>query len=305
MNQRRYFRFCSALLILFMMISFISVLPGTNAYAETTPTETVISDTLPEFLIPVTPLTEVPEGYVGIYTKEDLNDVRNHLTQNYILMNDIVFTEEDFVVGGDYYNNGACWIPMGVSGLNLGYAGTFDGNGYAVRNLKCVTTDLEGGMFLGIRYDGIIKNLGLLNCEITSIFSAAGIGSGFGTFENCTVSGKITAQNANGVAAGAKKITYCMNQAEVTSVLDDAYGVSASGICPYPNDISYCVNLGKVSAIDETQEGTIYTASAGGITIKPVYSLYSCTNYGEVYAVLLYNHQYGYLCECRGHSCRV
>ena len=35
----------------------------------------------------------VPAGYTGIYTVEDLYNVRNDLTGNYILMNDIDLTE--------------------------------------------------------------------------------------------------------------------------------------------------------------------------------------------------------------------
>ena len=47
-------------------------------------------------------LTTVPQGYTGIYTKADLDDVRNNLAGNYILMNDIVFAAEDFAEGGAY-----------------------------------------------------------------------------------------------------------------------------------------------------------------------------------------------------------
>ena len=46
-------------------------------------------------------LTEVPEGYVGVYTIEDLYCVRNDLTANYILMNDIDLTEAP-AEGGDW-----------------------------------------------------------------------------------------------------------------------------------------------------------------------------------------------------------
>ena len=41
-------------------------------------------------------LTDVPDGYVGIYTKSDLDNIRNNLSGNYILMNDIDFSSDDF-----------------------------------------------------------------------------------------------------------------------------------------------------------------------------------------------------------------
>ena len=77
--------------------------------------------------------TEVPEGYTGIYTKADLDAVRNNLAGNYILMNDIVFTEADFADGGDFYNEGAGWAPIGNSPASSSFTGTFDGNGYTIK----------------------------------------------------------------------------------------------------------------------------------------------------------------------------
>ena len=45
-------------------------------------------------------ITTVPDGYVGIYTKDDLDNIKLNLSGKYILMNDIVFTEEDYAEGG-------------------------------------------------------------------------------------------------------------------------------------------------------------------------------------------------------------
>ena len=88
----------------------------------------------------VTHLTEVPEGYVGIYTKEDLNNVRNNLAGKYILMNDIEFTDADFAEGGDFYNAAAGWAPIGHNS-NVKFSGIFDGNGYTISN---VYIDIDG-----------------------------------------------------------------------------------------------------------------------------------------------------------------
>ena len=38
-------------------------------------------------MIPVESLTEVPEGFVGIYTAGELDDIRNRSEVNYILIN--------------------------------------------------------------------------------------------------------------------------------------------------------------------------------------------------------------------------
>ena len=57
----------------------------------------------------------VPEGYIGIYTVEDFDYLRNSSTGQYILMNDIDMSNID------------SW-----NGIN--FQGTFDGNNYEILN---------------------------------------------------------------------------------------------------------------------------------------------------------------------------
>ena len=81
-------------------------------------------------------LTEVPDGYIGIYTAEELDNVRNDLYANYILMNDIVITEEDYEAGGVFENG---FEPIGSE--ETPYRGTFNGNGYVIDGLRI---DIDG-----------------------------------------------------------------------------------------------------------------------------------------------------------------
>lgn len=73
--------------------------------------------------------------YIPIYTKEDLNNIRNNLSGNFILMNDIIFSETDFAEGGDFYNGGNGWIPIGAM-PSCAFSGSFYGNGYTISGLK-------------------------------------------------------------------------------------------------------------------------------------------------------------------------
>lgn len=66
--------------------------------------------------------TQVPEGWIGIYTVEDLNAVRDDLNGKYILMNDLTFTEAD-----------GSFTPIGNK--ETPFMGQFDGNGYVIRNM--------------------------------------------------------------------------------------------------------------------------------------------------------------------------
>lgn len=123
-----------------------------------------------------TQLKKVPEGWMGIYTVKDLNNVRNDLYKNYILMRDITFTDEDYAPGGICEGG---WEP--IDGIyyeevennarrytvKREYAGTFNGNGHIIRNLKINTGDnLNNIGLFGITGASFI-NLGIEGCEIT------------------------------------------------------------------------------------------------------------------------------------------
>ena len=79
-------------------------------------------------------LTEVPEGYVGIYTIEDLYCVRNDLTANYILMNDIDLSSA--LANGGSWDIGTGWQPIGESSTSSqSFKGVFEGNNYTINGL--------------------------------------------------------------------------------------------------------------------------------------------------------------------------
>ncbi len=80
-------------------------------------------------------ITVVPK-YTHIYTKEDLNNIRNDLRGAYLLMNDIEFAPEDFEDGGAFYNDGFGWIPIGaVVREEEAFTGIFNGNGHTISGL--------------------------------------------------------------------------------------------------------------------------------------------------------------------------
>ena len=71
-------------------------------------------------------ISEVPAGFIPIYDADDLNDVRDDLSSNYILMDNIDLS--------DYEN----WVPIGVTGTysNDPFTGIFDGNNYEISGLN-------------------------------------------------------------------------------------------------------------------------------------------------------------------------
>lgn len=126
-------------------------------------------------------LTVVPEGYVGIYTKEDLlalNGTRDVNDKRYILMSDIIFTDEDYAPGGILEGGFKPLNPTRVSGVKDGQTSTaylemFNGNGHVIRNLKI--REKDESEYYGLFGWGInsIINLGIEDCTIYVKYESA------------------------------------------------------------------------------------------------------------------------------------
>lgn len=133
-----------------------------------------------------------------IFTAEDLasiNDSQEALEGYYILMNDIDMTSY-FAENSKGYNDGKGWTPIGlyqdVSDPNiatkLAFKGTFDGNGYVIRNLYANRKDVNSfnaGLFGYTTSSAVIKNLGVTGSLNVSSYSGGFIGSNSGTITNC------------------------------------------------------------------------------------------------------------------------
>lgn len=263
--------------------------------AETTPGTTKISH-----------LAEVPEGYVGIYTKADLDAVRNNLAGKYILMNDIEFTEADFAEGGDFYNNGTGWEPIGTK--EAPFTGVFDGNGYTIKNLYInivessadYSLDFHAGL-LGYIDAGTVKNLGMLDSDITVSASStshniiyAGSIAGHaenGIITNCYNTGAVSVLNtrsrsAGGIVGSVKKgtITNCYNTGDILSSSrnEDSYAGGIAG-SSYETTITDCYNTGRINSSTDSQYYS--NAYTGGITsyVKDG-TITNCYNIGDVFA---------------------
>ncbi|HZJ77916.1 MAG TPA: hypothetical protein VFD52_03845 [Clostridia bacterium] len=106
-------------------------------------------------------------GYTPISTKEDLDAIRNNLSGKYYLTNDIIFSEEDFAEGGNFYNSGAGWEPIGMVSVSA-FTGIFDGNGHIVSGLYIDINSLSA-VYTGLfGYNkGTIHNLGIRESSIT------------------------------------------------------------------------------------------------------------------------------------------
>ncbi|NQY79999.1 MAG: S8 family serine peptidase [Candidatus Caenarcaniphilales bacterium] len=107
------------------------------------------------------------EGALRINSCQQLQDINNDLTGEYILTRDIDCTETKD------WNNGAGFIPIGTR--NRAFEGDFNGNGHVIKNLYMNFSDDEGlGGLFGEVNGGEIRRVGLINSDISS---AAATGS--------------------------------------------------------------------------------------------------------------------------------
>ena len=265
-----------------------------------------------KFLAPIEPPIA---GSIPISNREQLEAIKNDLSGNYHLTNDIDLS-------------GANWEPIGNYGINNQFRGIFDGQGYAILNLKILggnymgggyTNDKCGGLF-GIS-NGTIKNVALENADITIQYSvveplAAYVGGicgflqGGGAISNCYNTGTITSNHLTGGICGYSGIisncynagdvrgnygvggicgsygiiTNCYNTGNINASTNHFGGVAnAGGICGSSADISRCYNTGSVTA----STGGLYPVSVGGIcgaNSGARRTINDCFNIGNVFA---------------------
>ncbi len=246
--------------------------------------------------------------YTPISTKEELNAVRNDLSGKYYLTNDIVFSDTDFIIGGDFYNNGQGWIPFG-SDLANPFCGIFDGNGFSIINLSLNingNSNVYAGLFGFSK--GAILNLGLENADISaktgsySSFVYAGGIVGFcssGTVKNCYFQGKIHASSPKnsiaggivGMAFGSCDVRNCYNTGSINATSSDR--AKAGGIVGSISGSSSCIsnsfNMGSVATGDSENScsgGIVGECSSAAVSNSYNVGIVSGRNSGGISGVL-------------------
>ena len=122
---------------------------------------------------------------------------------------------------------GKDWTPIGTDYDNS-YKGTFDGGGHTITGLTFTTNDEFAGLFGRLNRTGTVKNVVMEGVQITSNQIYGGsiggvVGSGWGTIENCSVSGSVSGTVYVGGVVGAQiggSITGCSSSATVKGTVD-------------------------------------------------------------------------------------
>ena len=122
---------------------------------------------------------------------------------------------------------GKDWTPIGTDYDNS-YKGTFDGGGHTITGLTFTTNDEYAGLFGWLNRAGTVKNVVMEGVQITSHQIYGGsiggvVGFGWGTIENCSVSGSVSGTVYVGGVVGVQiggSITGCSSSATVKGMVD-------------------------------------------------------------------------------------
>jgi len=250
------------------------------------------------FIVPVERKTEVPEGYIGIYTFDDFNKialecspdeyywtsrsettVTESNTKSYILMNDISFP--------------STYEPP------VAFYGTLDGNGYTMSGVP--------NCLFGCIGNAVIKNLGIeisyykdyedLECDFGAI--TRGINAFYDEegciIDNCFVKGSIEISCRSGEFGGLigsdvssymnspSIITNCYNEADIS--IHTRQGGNLGGICGQYGNISNCFNTGDLNmyaTCASTMNPEWIDVYVGGIQGYLTENLTNCYNTGNI-----------------------
>ncbi len=118
-----------------------------------------------------------------VSTEEELLDwadaLTNNTSLNCVLLDDITLTED--------------WTPVCIDG----YAGTFDGRGHKISNLKIKAQGSNCGLFFGILENAVVKNLTVeVSCDGNHNYVGVVARTNKGTIENChlIIQGNVSAE---------------------------------------------------------------------------------------------------------------
>ena len=220
------------------------------------------------------------DGTWEIYTAQGLLDWNAYVTTCTITTTAIEYPNicTSAKLMADISLEGKSWTPVGYydygTNIEYYYAGTFDGGGHTISNLKINlpnTNDL--GLFGGVAETGVVKDLTLSDVEISGNNYIGGIaGNNYGTIENCSVSGSVSGSSyyVGGIVGyNGGTITACYNIGEVSGY------EHVGGIAGYnEGTISDCKTMGKFSG----------TTRVGGIAGSNKGEISGCTNSAQVSA---------------------
>ncbi len=207
-----------------------------------------------------------------VATAKQLNNVRNFIDSYFKQTANIDLTHGT-LSGESWYDSTNGWLPIGDdSGMDSGFSGTYNGDGYTISNLYIDrgTTDYNG--LFGFVDQGQINYVGVVNADITGN-QYNGVLAGYAinaTIYESFVSGSVVGNSFNtsgfiGLANNGNTIDDCYSVADVEGY-NNPCGFAAIG----SGTITNCYAAGSVSAIagSGSPDPQGFTGTTMGATIS-------------------------------------
>ncbi|GAA3411098.1 hypothetical protein GCM10020370_57920 [Paenibacillus hodogayensis] len=138
---------------------------------------------------------QADEAWIAVSGPAELNNMRNQLTGKYRLIQDIDLAGYDDGDGGG-------WKPIGTT--SGAFAGQFDGNGFAIRNMRIARPNDNGVGLFGTTNGATITNVHLTNVQVEGSQDVGGIAGGlqYSSLSLSSVEGSVTGRARAGVMVG-------------------------------------------------------------------------------------------------------
>jgi len=222
-----------------------------------------------------------------IQTWYDLDAIRNNLSGHHILMNDLDSTTAGYEeLASPTANEGKGWQPIIGTGGDPPFTGTFDGQGYEIRDLFI---NLPGkgyvGLFSVVGEGGRIEDIGVVNATVTSIAYIGGlVGANSGTVSNSYSTGSVTGVEWVGGLVGFNFEEGTVSNSYSTGSVTSDYGVGglAGGNM---GTVSNSYSTGSVTG----EEGVGGLVGANSGTVSNSYSTGSVSGNDDVGGLLGYS----------------
>ncbi|MGI2295047.1 GLUG motif-containing protein [Paenibacillus sp. GXUN7292] len=142
-----------------------------------------------------------------ITTAEQLNEIRNHPTSHFVLINDIDLSTDASTIA---------WEPI------INFSGSLDGRGNTISNLIIDKSSNNVGLFANVLTEGRIENLVIVAVEVRGLdYVGILVGSHMGLINNVSVSGAVYGDNYVGGLIGDSDKSNISNSIAAGSVLGE------------------------------------------------------------------------------------
>ena len=244
--------------------------------------------------LPLLPSVVVASSVTEIRDWYELHAIRDNLDGHYLLMNDLDATTAGYQeLASSTANQTKGWKPIGIYEQGAAFEpfiGIFDGQGYEIMDLFIDRPDEVGvglfGAVVGWEEGGVIKNLSVVNANVTGDIGVGGLaGLNGGTISNCRCTGNVTGESRVGGVVGFNIaiVSHSSSSASITG-----YSFLVGGLIGYnTGNVSNSYSIARMTG--GLGVGGLVGGNDGG-TVRNSYSSSSVT--GDEYVGGLVGHNW-------------